>query len=163
VRRRKITQADAMRAAIVLLAADGPNSCAIAEEVRASRMTVMTWRQRFASRCLDGLDDELRCGAPRKIGDDKIADAVTKTLETMPSHATHSSTRSMAKASGLSVSTVHCIQNAFSLQPHRSETFKLSTDPQFVEKVHDIVGFYLDPPKRALVLCVDEKEPNPDA
>ena len=98
-----------------------------------------------------------RCGAPRRIGDDKIADVVTKTLETMPSHATHWSTRSMAKASGLSVSTVHRIWNAFSLQPHRSETFKLSTDPQFVEKVRDIVGLYLDPPERALVLCVDEK------
>src|SRR6476619_6398805 len=157
VRRRKIARADAMRAEIVLLAADGLNNCAIAEEIGASRMTVMTWRKRFASRRLDGLDDEPRCGAPRKIGDDKIADVVTKTLETMPSHATHWSTRSMAKASGLSVSTVHRIWNAFSLQPHRSETFKLSTDPQFVEKVRDIVGLYLDPPERALVLCVDEK------
>src|SRR5207248_2901411 len=117
----------------------------------------MTWRKRFAARRFDGLDDEPRCGAPRKIGDAKIADVVTKTLETMPSHATHWSTRSMAKASGLSVSTVHRIWNAFSLQPHRSETFKLSNDPQFIEKVRDIVGLYLDPPERALVLCVDEK------
>jgi len=157
VRRRKIARADAMRAEIVLLAADGLNNCAIADEIGASRMTVLTWRKRFAAQRLDGLDDEPRCGAPRKIGDDKIADVVTKTLETMPSHATHWSTRSMAKASGLSVSTVHRIWNAFSLQPHRSETFKLSTDPQFVEKVRDIVGLYLDPPERALVLCVDEK------
>ena len=157
VRRRKIARADAMRAEIVLLAADGLSNCAIADEIGASRMTVLTWRKRFAARRLDGLDDEPRCGAPRKIGDDKIADVVTKTLETMPSHATHWSTRSMAKASGLSVSTVHRIWNAFSLQPHRSETFKLSTDPQFVEKVRDIVGLYLDPPERALVLCVDEK------
>lgn len=157
VRRRKIARADAMRAEIVLLAADGLNNCAIADEIGASRMTVLTWRKRFAAQRLDGLDDEPRCGAPRKIGDDKIADVVTKTLETMPSHATHWSTRSMAKASGLSVSTVHRIWNAFSLQPHRSETFKLSTDPQFVEKVRDIVGLYLDPPDRALVLCVDEK------
>jgi len=157
VRRRKIARADAMRAEIVLLAADGLNNCAIADEIGASRMTVLTWRHRFAAQRLDGLDDEPRCGAPRKIGDDKIADVVTKTLETMPSHATHWSTRSMAKASGLSVSTVHRIWNAFSLQPHRSETFKLSTDPQFVEKVRDIVGLYLDPPERALVLCVDEK------
>ena len=134
VRRRKIAHADAMRAQIVLLAADGLNNCAIAEEVGSSRMTVMTWRKRFASRRLDGLDDEPRCGAPRRIGDDKIADVVTKTLETMPSHATHWSTRSMAKASGLSVSTVHRIWNAFSLQPHRSETFKLSTDPQFLRR-----------------------------
>ena len=103
---------------------------AIADEIGVSRMTVLTWRRRFAAKRFDGLDDEPRCGAPRKIGDDKIADVVTQTLETMPSHATHWSTRSMAKASGLSVSTVHRIWNAFSLQPHRSETFKLSTDPR---------------------------------
>jgi transposase len=157
VRRRKIARADALRAEIVLLAADGLNNCVIADEIGVSRMTVLTWRKRFAAKRFDGLDDEPRCGAPRKIGDDKIADVVTKTLETMPSHATHWSTRSMAKASGLSVSTVHRIWSAFSLQPHRSETFKLSTDPQFVEKVRDIVGLYLDPPERALVLCVDEK------
>jgi transposase len=157
VRRRKIARADALRAEIVLLAADGLNNCAIADEIGVSRMTVLTWRKRFAAKRFDGLDDEPRCGAPRKIGDDQIADVVTKTLETMPSHATHWSTRSMAKASGLSVSTVHRIWSAFSLQPHRSETFKLSTDPQFVEKVRDIVGLYLDPPERALVLCVDEK------
>jgi transposase len=157
VRRRKIARADALCAEIVLLAADGLNNCAIADEIGVSRMTVLTWRKRFAAKRFDGLDDEPRCGAPRKIGDDKIADVVTKTLETMPSHATHWSTRSMAKASGLSVSTVHRIWSAFSLQPHRSETFKLSTDPQFVEKVRDIVGLYLDPPERALVLCVDEK------
>jgi transposase len=157
VRRRKIARADALRAEIVLLAADGLNNCAIADEIGVSRMTVLTWRKRFAAKRFDGLDDEPRCGAPRKIGDDKIADVVTKTLETMPSHATHWSTRSMAKASGLSVSTVHRIWSAFSLQPHRSETFKLSTDPQFVEKVRDIVGLYLDPPERASVLCVDEK------
>jgi transposase len=120
-------------------------------------MTVLTWRKRFAAKGFDGLDDAPRCGAPRQISDDKIADVVTKTLETMPSHATHWSTRSMAKASGLSVSTVHRIWKAFSLEPHRSEIFKLSSDPQFVEKVRDIVGLYLDPPERALVLCVDEK------
>src|SRR5215475_11779228 len=146
-----------MRAGIILLAADGLNNCAIADEVGVSRMTVLTWRKRFAVRRLEGLDDEPRCGAPRKIGDEKITEVVTKTLETMPADATHWSTRSMAKASGLSVSTVHRIWNAFSLAPHRSETFKLSTDPQFVEKVRDIVGLYLDPPERALVLCVDEK------
>jgi transposase len=157
VRRRKIARADAMRAEIVLLAADGLTNCAIADETGVSRMTVLTWRKRFAAKRFDGLDDEPRCGAPRKIGDDKIADVVTQTLETMPSHATHWSTRSMARASGLSVSTVHRIWNAFSLQPHRCESFKLSTDPQFVEKVRDIVGLYLNPPERALVLCVDEK------
>jgi transposase len=157
VRRRKIARADATRAEIVLLAADGLNNCAIADEVGVSRMTVLTWRKRFAARRLDGLVDEPRCGAPRKIGDEKITEVVTKTLEAMPANATHWSTRSMAKASGLSVSTVHRIWNAFALAPHRSETFKLSTDPQFVEKVRDIVGLYLDPPERALVLCVDEK------
>ena len=116
-----------------------------------------TWRGRFAANRLDGLVDEPRPGAPRKIGDEKIAEVVTTTLETMPAAATHWSTRSMAKASGVSISTVHRIWRAFSLQPHRSETFKLSTDPLFVEKVRDIVGLYLDPPDRALVLCVDEK------
>jgi transposase len=157
VRRSKIGRADAMRAEIVLLAADGLNNCAIAEELGISRLTVGTWRRRFAGKRLDGLDDEPRPGTPRKIGDDKIAEVVTKTLETMPAHSTHWSTRSMAKVSGVSVSTAHRIWNAFSLQPHRSEAFKLSTDPQFVEKVRDIIGLYVDPPERALVLCVDEK------
>jgi transposase len=157
VRRRKVARADALRAQIVLLAADGMNNCAIADELGISRLTVGTWRRRFAKKRFEGLDDEPRCGAPRKIGDDKIAEVVTRTLETMPIDATHWSTRSMAKASGLSVSSVHRIWTAFSLAPHRTETFKLSTDPQFVEKVRDIVGLYLDPPERALVLCVDEK------
>jgi len=156
-RRRKIARADAMRTEIVLLAADGMTNLAIAERLGITRVTVATWRGRFAARRLDGLVDEPRPGAPRKIGDDKIAEVVTTTLETMPAAATHWSTRSMAKATGVSISTVHRIWRAFSLQPHRSETFKLSTDPLFVEKVRDIVGLYLDPPDRALVLCVDEK------
>src|SRR5580693_5380271 len=156
-RRRKIARVDAVRAEIVLLAADGMNNCAIAATLGLSRLTAGLWRKRFVKKRFDGLDDEPRCGAPRKIGDEKITEVVTKTLEAMPADATHWSTRSMAKASGLSVSTVHRIWNAFSLAPHRSETFKLSTDPQFVEKVRDIVGLYLDPPERALVLCVDEK------
>lgn len=156
-RRRKIARADAMRAEIVLLAADGMTNLAIAERLGITRVTVATWRRRFAAGRLDGLVDEPRPGAPRKIGDDKIAEVVTTTLETMPAAATHWSTRSMAKATGVSISTVHRIWRAFSLQPHRSETFKLSTDPLFVEKVRDIVGLYLDPPDRALVLCVDEK------
>jgi len=120
-------------------------------------VTVTTWRNRFAERRLAGLSDESRPGAPRKIGDDKIADVVTATLESTPPGATHWSRRSMARASGLSVTTVHRIWSAFSLQPQRSETFKLSTDPLFVEKIRDIVGLYLDPPDRALVLCIDEK------
>jgi transposase len=156
-RRRKIARADAMRAEIVLLAADGMTNLAIAERLGITRVTVATWRGWFAAGRLDGLVDEPRPGAPRKIGDDKIAEVVTTTLETMPAAATHWSTRSMAKATGVSISTVHRIWRAFSLQPHRSETFKLSTDPLFVEKVRDIVGLYLDPPDRALVLCVDEK------
>jgi transposase len=157
VRRRKIARADAVRAEILLLAGDGMNNCAIAAKLGVSRLTVGLWRKRFAKKRFDGLDDEPRCGAPRKIGDEKIAEVVTKTLETMPVDATHWSTRSMAITSGVSISTVHRTWNAFSLAPHRSETFKLSTDPQFVEKVRDIVGLYLDPPERALVLCVDEK------
>ena len=156
-RRRKTSRGDAQRTEIVLLAADGLTNVAIAVQLGVTRLTVATWRKRFAAHRLDGLADEPRPGAPRRIGDDKVADVVTTTLETMPRDATHWSTRSMAKVSGVSVSTVHRIWRAFSLQPHRSESFKLSTDPLFVEKVRDIVGLYLDPPDRALVLCVDEK------
>jgi transposase len=156
-RRRKTARADAQRAAIVLLAAAGESNTAIAARLGVTRMTVTTWRNRFAKRRLSGLSDEPRPGAPRKIGDGKIADVVTATLESTPPGATHWSRRSMARASGLSTTTVHRIWRAFSLQPHRSETFKLSTDPLFVEKIRDIVGLYLDPPERALVLCVDEK------
>jgi transposase len=141
----------------VLLAADGTTNLAIAEQLGVTRVTVATWRKRFAAKRLEGLADEPRPGAPRKIGDEKIAEVVTTTLERMPAAATHWSTRSMAKASGLSISTVHRIWRAFSLQPHRSETFKLSADPLFVDKVRDIVGLYLNPPDHALVLCVDEK------
>jgi hypothetical protein len=152
---RKTSRGDALRAEIVLLAADGMTNVAIAERLGVSRLTVATWRKRFAGHRLDGLADEARPGAPRKIGDEKIAEVVTATLETMPAAATHWSTRSMATASGVSTSTVHRIWRAFSLQPHRTETFKLSTDPLFVEKVRDIVGLYLAPPERALVLCVE--------
>src|SRR6266516_1718840 len=157
VRRRKSSHGAATRARIVLLAAEGLNNSTIAKKLDISRLTVGTWRRRFAKKRLDGLDDEPRPGAPRKIGDDKITEVVTKTLETMPLDATHWSRQSMAKASGVSVTSVHRIWGAFGLQPHRVETFKLSTDPMFVEKVRDIAGLYLDPPDRALVLCVDEK------
>jgi len=156
--RRKTSRGDAMRASIVLLAASGMTNLAIAKRLGTTRVTVSTWRMRFATKRMDGLSDEPRPGAPRKIGDDKITEVVTATLfRSMPATATHWSTRSMAQASGLSVSSVHRIWQAFSLQPHRSETFKLSTDPLFVDKVRDIVGLYLDPPDRALVLCIDEK------
>jgi len=157
VRRRKVARGDAVRAEIVLRAAEGLNNSEIADAVGVTRPTVRTWRERFAKHRLDGLSDEPRCGAPRQIGDDKIEAIVVKTLEEKPQGATHWSTRDMAKASGVSPSSVHRIWRAFSLQPHRTETFKLSTDPQFVEKVRDIVGLYIDPPEKALVICVDEK------
>jgi transposase len=157
VRRRKVSRGEAQRAEIILHAADGLNNCEIAKAVSATRQTVRTWRNRFAKHRLDGLDDEPRCGAPRKIGDDRIEEIVTRTLDTKPEDATHWSTRGLARASGVSASTVQRIWRAFSLQPHRTETFKLSTDPQFVEKVRDIVGLYLNPPEKALVVCVDEK------
>jgi transposase len=157
VRRRTIARADAQRAEIVLRAADGLSNSEIARAVGVTRPTVRTWRERFAEHRLDGLSDEPRCGAPRQIGDDRIEEIVVRTLEAKPADATHWSTRGMARASGVSASSVHRIWRAFSLQPHRSETFKLSTDPQFVEKVRDIVGLYLDPPDKALVICIDEK------
>jgi len=115
------------------------------------------WRGRFLVRRVDGLLDEPRPGAPRQIGDEEIEAVVTRTLESTPRDATHWSTRSMAEASGLSHMTVKRIWSAFGLEPHRVDTFKLSTDPLFVDKVRDIVGLYLAPPDRALVLCVDEK------
>ena len=119
--------------------------------------TVGKWRRRFLERRLDGLVDEPRPGVPRTIADAQIEAVVVRTLESIPEDATHWSTRSMAEVSGLSQSSVSRIWRAFGLQPHRSETFKLSTNPLFVEKVRDIVGLYLNPPEHALVLCVDEK------
>jgi len=157
LRRRKVARGDALRAEIVLLAAEGLSNLAITERLGVARMTVATWRKRFAERRLNGLADEARPGAPRTITDAKVAEVVTATLETLPSGRTHWSSRGMAKATGLAPSTVQRIWKAFSLQPHRVETFKLSTDPLFVEKVRDIVGLYLSPPERAVVLCVDEK------
>ena len=147
----------ARRARIVLAAAAGLENKAICVEVGADANTVGKWRRRFAAERLDGLLDEPRPGTPRKIGDDEIADTVRRTLETRPAGETHWSLRSMAKAVGYAPSTIHRIWRAFGLQPHRTETFKLSNDPLFVEKVRDIVGLYLSPPERALVLCVDEK------
>ena len=141
----------------MLLAADGLSNTAIAEKLGVSRRTVGLWRCRFAEKRVCGLDDEPRPGAPRRIGDDKIAEVVTRALETTPDDATHWSRRSMARATGISATTVHRIWGAFGLQPHRVESFKLSSDPEFIDKVRDIVGLYLDPPDRALVLCIDEK------
>ena len=156
-RAQKTGQALARRARIVLASASGLENKAICTAVGADANTVSKWRRRFAERRLDGLLDEPRPGAPRTIGDDEIAQTIRLTLETRPPGATHWSLRSMAEAVGYAPSTIHRIWQAFGLQPHRSETFKLSTDPLFVEKVRDIVGLYLSPPDRALVLCVDEK------
>ncbi len=156
-RRRRTAQGLARRARIVLLAAEGLENKAISTRLGADPNTVGKWRRRFAERRLDGLYDEPRPGAPRRIGDDAITETIRRTLEETPADATHWSLRSMARATGHAPSTVHRIWQAFGLQPHRSETFKLSTDPLFVEKVRDIAGLYLNPPERALVLCIDEK------
>jgi len=150
-------QSLAVRARIVLAAADGLTNKEIAAKLEICAHTAGEWRKRFASARIDGLYDEPRPGAPRQIGDDEIAATIRKTLESRPKGATHWSLRTMAKAVGHSPSTIHRIWQAFGLQPHRSETFKLSSDPLFVEKVRDIVGLYLSPPERAVVLCVDEK------
>lgn len=155
--RRRTAQGLARRARIVLAAAEGMENQVIAEVIGADENTVGKWRRRFAERRVAGLYDEPRPGAPRQIGDDEIAETIRLTLETTPPAATHWSLRSMAAAVGHAPSTIHRIWQAFGLQPHRSETFKLSSDPLFVEKVRDVVGLYLAPPERALVLCVDEK------
>lgn len=156
-RRHKTAQSLARRARIILAAAEGLENKVIAERLGVNVNTVGTWRRRYWERGLDGLYDEPRPGAPRQIGDDAIAETVRLTLETTPRDATHWSLRSMARAVGYAPSTIHGIWRAFGLQPHRSKTFKLSSDPFFVEKVRDIVGLYLAPPEHALVLCVDEK------
>lgn len=156
-RRRKTAQALSLRAGIVLACADGLTNGEVAELVAVTRQTVGKWRSRFAIDRLDGLVDEPRPGAPRKIEDEAIERVVTTTLETLPKGATHWSTRSMAEKLGYSHMTIARIWRAFGLRPHRSEKFKLSPDPLLVEKVRDIVGLYLDPPANALVLCVDEK------
>ncbi len=156
-RRRTSAQALAQRARIVLLAADGLKNTEIGERLGIKRSTAATWRTRFAEHRLDGLADEPRPGQPRKITDAKVEEVIVKTLETTPKDATHWSTRSMAAEVGLNQSAVHRIWKAFGLQPHRQDAWKLSRDPQFIEKVRDVVGLYLNPPERAVVLCVDEK------
>lgn len=157
VNRRKTAQQVALRAQIVLRCADGVDNKVVARELRVCKPTVGKWRSRFIAKRLEGLLDEPRPGAPRTIGDAKVETVVTETLEAIPKGATHWSTRRMAKRSGLSRSTISRIWRAFGLQPHRSETFTLSKDPQLIEKVRDIVGLYMNPPDRAIVLCVDEK------
>jgi transposase len=156
-RRPKSAQALALRARIVLACAEGKTNKAVAEEVGVWPQTVTKWRGRFVRQRLEGLADEPRPGAPRTIADEQVEAVVVATLEELPKEATHWSRALMAKRSGLSKSTVGRIWKAFGLKPHLTDTFKLSTDPQFIEKVRDVVGLYLDPPERALVLCVDEK------
>ena len=156
-RARKTGQAMALRARIVLLAAQGLTNLEIADRLDVSRLTVGKWRRKFAEEGLRGLSDMPRSGRPRSVSDEKVAEVIRRTLETKPRDATHWSSRAMAEATDLSQSTVSRIWRAFGLKPHRSETFKLSPDPLFIEKVHDVVGLYLDPPEHAMVLCVDEK------
>jgi transposase len=156
-RRMKSSNGLAQRARIVLRCAEGRPSSDVAAALGVTNATVGKWRARYIARGLGGLLDEPRCGAPRQISDEAVEAVVTKTLESMPRDATHWSTRSMAAASGISYASVRRIWHAFGLQPHRVEHFKLSNDPQFIAKVRDIVGLYLHPPERALVLSVDEK------
>ena len=156
-RRRTSAQALAQRSRIVLACASGQSNRAVAAQERVSAATVGKWRGRFVARRLDGLVDEPRSGRPRTIVDAQVEDVLVRTLETQPADATHWSTRSMAAESGLSREAVGRIWRAFGLQPHRVETWKLSKDPLFIDKVRDVVGLYLAPPERAVVLCVDEK------
>ena len=156
-RRRKTAQALALRARIVLACADGGSNTVVAARLGIDRGTVRTWRSRFMREGVDGLLDEPRPGRPRTVTDAQVEQVVVTTLEETPSHATHWSTRSMAARAGMSQSAVSRIWRAFGLKPHKVETFKVSKDPLFVDKVRDVVGLYLDPPERALVLCVDEK------
>jgi transposase len=156
-RRPSTAQALALRARIILSCAGGMANDAVARRAHVTRQTVGRWRARFLAGRLDGLLDEPRPGAPRKIGDAEVERVLTRTLESLPRDATHWSTRAMAKTAGLSQSTISRIWRAFALQPHRTETFKLSKDPLFIDKVRDVVGLYLHPPEKALVLCVDEK------
>jgi transposase len=156
-RRHTSAQALALRSRVVLLAAEGLNNTEIAERLGVRRPMVRKWRGRFAEHRLDGLSDEPRPGQPRKITDAKVEEVIVKTLESTPKDATHWSTRSMAREAGLSQTAVSQIWRAFGLQPHRQGSWKLSRDPLFIEKVRDVVGVYLNPPERAVVLCVDEK------
>ena len=156
-RRPKSPHSIAQRARIVLLAAGGMTNVAVAERVGVNQATVVKWRKRFLDRRLDGLVDEPRPGAPRSISDADVEAVIVRTLEDKPTDATHWSTRDLAKRSGMSASSVGRIWQAFGLKPWLTDTFKLSEDPQFVDKVRDVVGLYMNPPDHAVVMCVDEK------
>jgi transposase len=157
-RRRTSAQAVALRARIVLACAQGATNIAVAEQFGIWPQTVAKWRGRFVRERLEGLADEPRPGRPRTIADEQVEAVIVKALEQPPpDHDTHWSTRSMARATGMSQSATSRIWRAFGLKPHLEQTWKLSADPQLIDKVRDIVGLYLDPPERALVLCVDEK------
>lgn len=156
-RRRKTSQALALRCRIVLACNEGKSNVSVADELKVTRPTVGKWRKRFLEQGIDGLMDEPRPGAPRTITDAQVEEVVTRTLETKPKNATHWSTRSMAQATGMSQTAIVRIWRAFGLQPHRTKTFKLSKDPQFIDKVRDVVGLYMSPPENAIVLCIDEK------
>ena len=158
MRRRKTAQAIALRARIVLACAEGLSNSEVAQRLEVSPPTVTKWRRRFVEDRLEGLSDEPRPGAPRTITDAQVEQVITTTLEEAPATGdTHWSTRSMAEAVGMSQTAISRIWRAFGLKPHQVDTWKLSTDPQFIDKVRDVVGLYLDPPDNALVLCVDEK------
>jgi len=157
VRRPKTTQSLALRSRIILFSAKGHSDQEIAEKLAISRATVGKWRRRFLKDGCDGLFDLPRPGKPRTLLDEEVEKVVTQTLESIPRNATHWSTRKMSEATGVSTTSVSRIWHAFGLKPHRVETFKLSKDPLFIEKVRDIVGLYMSPPERAVVLCVDEK------
>jgi transposase len=156
-RRPKTAQRVAFRARVVLGCAEGVPNTAVAARLHTSGNTIGKWRERFRLRRLEGLADEPRPGVTRKVTDDVLVDIITRTLETPPPHTTQWTTRSMAEVAGLSKATISRIWRTFGLQSHRVDTFKLSADPQFIEKVRDIVGLYLNPPDHALVLSFDEK------
>lgn len=157
VRRHKAARSLSDRCRMILLCAEGLQSKEVADRLGMHEHTVGKWRRRFVQDRLEGLTDEYRPGRPRRVSDAQVAEVIEHTLNSTPKDATHWSIRSMAAEAGLSHTTIRRIWTAFGLQPHRSETFKLSTDPLFVDKVQDIVGLYLSPPNRAIVLCVDEK------
>jgi transposase len=157
VRRHRVARSLSERCRVILRCADGVPSKSVASELGVHEHTVGKWRRRFLKDRIEGLLDEARPGRPRTIDDDQVAAVIERTLRSTPKDATHWSIRSMATTTGYSHTTIRRIWNAFGLQPHRSETFKLSSDPLFVDKVRDIVGLYLSPPNRAVVLSVDEK------